>query len=223
MEHRQAIPSPTGITVFGSSLLRVLPDIALLNLAAHGLHEAPAEAFALVRSKAEAVTSFLRGAAVAEVACSRVTLKQEFRYTAGEQRFVGYLARVGFQILLRDLEQVEDVLVGAISAGANEVVSVELQTSALREHRIDARKRAVHSAREKALAYCDAANTTLGAVIHIEDVNPEILTGVHEGHVHRQVSPEDAGGFGAFDPGAISVGAAVMVVYALSDPDRVSR
>lgn len=215
MDHQQAVPAPCGVSVFGSSMIRVAPDVAVLNIAAVSLQKQPEAAFAEARGSAESVRVFLQRAGVPDVASSRITLKQEFRYTGGEQRFEGYLARVGFQILLRDLDRIEEILLGAVKAGATEIVHVDLQTTQLRELRIEARKRAVAAAREKAQAYCEAANVSLGRVLHIEDVNPDILTGVRDGHVHRQVSAEDTGTLRAFDPGAIPIGAAVQVVYAV--------
>jgi len=54
-------------------------------------------------------------------------------------------------------------------------------------------------------------------VFAIEDVNPESLTGRSEGHTYREPAPvDDAGEPGAIDPGAIAVGAAVNVVYAIA-------
>jgi hypothetical protein len=52
-----------------------------------------------------------------------------------------------------------------------------------------------------------------GAVLSIEDVNPESLRGYGEGHVAREPSVDDSGESGAMDPGAITVGAAVKVLY----------
>ena len=216
MDYRQAVPSPRGVSVFGSALIRVVPDVAVLQLAANGLDEQPESAFSQVRSKVDAVHAFLRQADAREVASSRVTLRQEFRFIDGRPQPIGYRARVAFQIKLRDLQQVELILVGAVGAGANEVVAVDFQTTALRAHRLEARKRAVLAAHEKASAYCEAANASVGAVLHIEDVNPDVLTGVREGHVHHQMPVDDGDAHGIFDPGAITVGAAVIVVYSLA-------
>lgn len=216
MDMQQAIPSPTGISVFGSSLLRVAPDMAVINLAAHALDDAPANAFAQVRAQAAAVSQFLRTADVTDVASSHVTLKQEFRFTGGEHSFMGHLARIGFQILVRDLDKVEAVLTGAVAAGANEVVSLTFQTSELQTHRAEARRRAVHAARAKALVYCEAANVGLGQVMHIEDVNPDRLAGMPYAHAQPEIPVDDDGRVGAFDPGAVSVRAAVFVVYAFA-------
>lgn len=218
MNVSQAIPSPGGVSVFGSSMVRVEPDLASILCGVVALHEKPIEAFAEVRAAAQAVRAFLQRARLSDVASSRITLKQEFRYVQGEQRPMGYLARVGFHVLLRELDRIEEILVGLVEAGASEIGGVDLQTTQLKDLRVEARRRALEAAREKALVYCAAAGVGLGPPIHIEDLNPEILLGVRDGHVLHLAPADDVGAARAFDPGGISVGAAVQVVFALSAP-----
>jgi uncharacterized protein YggE len=94
----------------------------------------------------------------------------------------------------------------------------------LKQLRAEARRRAVSAAREKAELYRTAAGVSLGGVLAIEDVNPELLSGRSEGHTYREPHPvEDAGEPGAIDPGAISVSAAVYVVYALNGGAGATR
>jgi uncharacterized protein YggE len=116
------------------------------------------------------------------------------------------------------MDRVDSVLTGLIAAGANELVSVTFQTTRLKELRADARRRAVAAAREKAELYSNAAGVTLGTVLAIEDVNPELLSGRSEGHTYREPAPvDDAGEPGAIDPGAITIAAAVNILFALVD------
>ena len=143
-----------------------------------------------------------------------MTLSQEFRYTSGENKFVGYQAKIEFNVVLREMDKIDAVLSGLIAAGANTLASVTFQTTRLKELRADARRRAVEAALEKAELYCAAAGVAVGPVLVIEDVNPELLSGRNEGHTYREAAAmDDSGEPGAIDPGAISVGAAVNVVY----------
>jgi uncharacterized protein len=220
MSIEQAIPHPSGISVFGSSMVRVEPDVASLSFAVVALKPTPTEAFAEVRAGADAVRAFLLRAQITDVASSRITLEQELRYLNGEQRFVGYLARVSFHVILRELERIEEVLVGVVAAGASEISRTDLQTTRLKEARAKARRRAVEAAREKALVYCLAAGMKLGMPLHIEDINPDILHGAHEGHAASKAPSatpsEDVGTPRAFDPGWIMINAAVQIVYSFS-------
>jgi hypothetical protein len=210
MYQEQLIQNPFGITVFGSSLIKVEPDIVSLSFAVSRIHQHPKDAFQDVRSSSQSVRKCLEQAKVDEVNTSRVSISQTFRYISGEQKFLGYTAKVAFNVLLRKLDQMEDLLSGIVDAGANEIESVEFQTTKLKELRADARRQAIGAAREKAENYCNAAGVTLGKVIHIEDVNPDNLRG-RESHAEMGIASQ----LQAFDPGNITIGAAVIVAFKL--------
>jgi uncharacterized protein YggE len=207
----RSIPS---VRVFGSAVVRVAPDTASIVVAVSRIEQKPEVAFAKAREASQAVNTYLHNAGVNDFGSSRVTLSQEFRYTNGENRFVGYQAKIGFNVVLREMDKVDALLSGLIAAGANDLTSVTFQTTRLRDIRADARRRAVAAAREKAELYCEAAGVVVGRVLAIEDVNPESLSGRSEGHTYREPEAiDDSGEPGAIDPGAITVGAAVNVVY----------
>jgi uncharacterized protein YggE len=214
MNVTQAIQNPLGVTVFGSAVLRVEPDIASLNFTVSRLEQHPKDAFTATRKAVQKVRDYLAHAGIEDVGSSRINLSQSFRYVEGENTFLGYQAEVSFHLLLTDLERMEEVLSGVVDAGANKINAVNFQTTRLKELRAEARRRAVAAAREKAEIYCEAAGVTLGNVQHIEDVNPEQLRG-REGHVVREIAPDDDGPLKAFDPGSIVVGGAVMVAFAI--------
>jgi uncharacterized protein YggE len=207
-----SIQRPYGVSVFGSSVIRVEPDVASLEFAVSRLKQRPKDGFREAGEAAQSVRTYLARAEVGDVGSSRITLSQSFRYTGGEQHFVGYTAKVSFHVLLYYLDRMEEILLGVIDAGANEIHSVDFQTRRLKEIRKEARQRSVEAAREKAEILCRTAGVSLGPVIHIEDVNPDRLWG-REGHVTRETQPDDEGPLRAFDPGSIVVRAAVMVAF----------
>jgi|SRR5262245_5992514 len=206
-----------GVKVFGSAVVRVAPDTASIDVAVSRIEKKPDAAFSKAREGAHAVTAYLHEAGVRDFGSSNVTLSQEFRYVNGEDKFVGYQAKVEFNVVLHDKDKVDAVLSGLIAAGANILDSVTFQTTRLKELRADARRRAVAAARAKAELYCAAAGIAVGRVLAIEDVNPELLTGRSEGHTDREAAPvDDPGEPGAIDPGAIVVAAAVNIVYRIA-------
>jgi uncharacterized protein YggE len=218
-DNSQAIENPTGVTVFGSALLRVPPDVGSLVFAVVRTTKEPREAFAAAREGAAAVAKVLKAADVTDVRSSRVTLEQAFTYTGGEQRFVGYRARIGFSVHLRELDRMEEVIAAVVDAGANQIDSIDFETTRLRELRAEARALAVRSAREKAQLYAKSAGITLGAVVHIEDVNPDVLTGRREGHATVRMDAEETAA-GPIDPGAIAIGGAVRMCFAILADER---
>jgi uncharacterized protein YggE len=83
---RQAVTNPFGITVFGSSISRVPPDIASIKAAVSVLEQKPGDAFAASKKGARAVQEFLRKQNVAEFGTSRVTLTRTLKLVNGVQR-----------------------------------------------------------------------------------------------------------------------------------------
>ena len=64
-----------------------------------------------------------------------------------------------------------------------------------------------------------AAKMGLGNVVHIEDVNPDMLMNGNDGRVIRQVERDDTDGTQAFDRGSITIGATVLVSFTISDEE----
>ncbi|MBA3531855.1 MAG: SIMPL domain-containing protein [Ardenticatenales bacterium] len=212
-----SISNPYGISVFGSAVIRVTPDVVALDFSVSRLEQKPKDAFKKTHEATQQIRSYLSRAQVGDVGSSHITLSKTTRHINGEYRFLGYTARVAFQILLRKLDQMEEILAGVIDAGANEVDAVRFDTTHLKEIRAEARRQAVTAAREKAENYCKAAGVSLGEILHIEDVNPESLRG-HMSHVQIEAQLDDDDTPRAFDPGSIVVTAAVNLAFSLVQP-----
>jgi uncharacterized protein YggE len=211
MEHK----SQPGVKVFGSAVLRVEPDVASLQFAVSRQAKQPKDAFRETHQAVRGIRAYLSHVGAGDVAASRINLSRTWEHVSGRQQFTGYAARVSFNVLLTDLDRMEEVLIGVVDQGANEIGSVEFRTTRLKEHRAEARRRAVAAAREKAENYCRAAGISLGPVLSLEDVNPNVLYGSGEGHTSREESSDDAGADRALSPGSIVVGAAVSLVFAI--------
>lgn len=211
---QQAITNPFGITVFGSSISRVPPDIASIRAAVSVLEQKPADAFSASKTSARSVQEFLRKQNVAEFGTSRVALTRTLKFANGVQQFAGYQARITFSILLKDLDRVDELAEGLVSAGANEIERIVFEKTKLKEIRAEARRMAVSAALDKAQNYCAAGGVELGRILHIEDVNPLSLRAEMARGAHMGINVnEDDGDVGAFDPSLIEVAAEVFVCY----------
>lgn len=214
---QQAITNPFGITVFGSSISRVPPDIASIRAVVSVLEDKPAKAFSESKGKARAVHEFLRKQKVAEFGTSRVALTRTVKFVDGRQQFAGYQARITFSVVLKELDRVDELAEGLVSVGANELESIAFETTKVKEVRAQARRMAMAAALEKAQNYCSAGAVELGRILHIEDVNPMLLAAERPrgGHAAQINIDEYDGDIRAFDPSLIDVSAAVFVSYEL--------
>jgi uncharacterized protein len=217
----QEISNPFGITVFGSATVRVEPDVAVLNFSVYETRPTPKEAFEAIRESAQKVQSFLAQAHIKDGGSSRISLSESFTYRDGTNHFNGYQTWVQFRVILYDLNQVENILVGIMDAGVNKITEVDFQTTRLKEIRAEARRQAIAAAREKAEIYCLAAGVQLGNVIHIEDINPQAFERqgtMARGHGQAtQDIVDDVNASKAFDPDSIVVAGTVRVAYKIQD------
>ncbi len=214
----QSISRAQGVNAFGSCLLRATPDHVSVRFAVNRIAVHPRDAFEVTRVAAHAVRACVRalGIAEADVAASDTSLSEAFEGDYQHRKKVGYQGSVRFHVILRDLATLEPLLSGVVDAGADTITSVHAKTSRLKELRREARARAVRSARAKAEELAVAAGATLGAVLHLEDVNPEDLSRrSHAPDIDLTEHDQDGVAPTAHDPGSITIAAAVMGCFAL--------
>lgn len=110
---------------------------------------------------------------------------------AGTSEAVGEVRRV-----IRELDAVQRLLVDVVAAGANEIQGVSFDVIDKPALRAGARREAVATARRKAQLYAEAAGVRLGALVYIDDVDPEKLgEGGYRSHssANAEASAEDLG------------------------------
>ena len=169
---RQADVPPTGsITVSGSSAIRVQPDRVVVGFGIENFAETPSAARDTSASHAREVIAALKGLNIAEkdIATAGFSLHPEYNDWSTHRQIVGYWARNTIVVTLRDVAQLELVLVKALEAGANAVDGIEFSVTNLRELRDQARAQAVQAAMEKAAAMASVAKMSIGDVTNIEE------------------------------------------------------
>ena len=213
---QQAISNPLGVTVFGSAVMRVEPDVVALQFAVVQFKSTPREAFDATRADARKVQSYLQQAGINDVKSSRIHLHERTSHGYSGPRPEGYEAELTYSVLLGDVNRMEEILVGVVEAGANRINRAGFETTQRKRIRQEARQQAIFAAREKAELYCNAAGTELGQVLHIEDLNPLRMGEEYMGHGGvRQAAPDYDDAPSALNPGSIEVYATVMVSYAI--------
>jgi uncharacterized protein YggE len=212
MESRQGITAPLGITVYGSAISKEVPDTAVIRCAVSITEQAAQDAFLNARNAAKLAQKFLQTIDVKDYGASRATLLQQNRFINGEQKFIGYQAKVSMRIELKDLDGIDEIVTGLVEAGVNEIQSITFETTRLEAIQSEARAMAIADAKEKATEYCKSAGVALGPLLHIEDANPQLL-GPEFIHRGGGVAAGAGGGAGALDPSKINVSERVLVAF----------
>ncbi|MEZ5659815.1 MAG: SIMPL domain-containing protein [Burkholderiaceae bacterium] len=178
----RAEPVTPAIDVTGKGAVALAPDMALLDLRIE--REAPTARAAVSEANQAmaAVIAQLRAAGVAErdLQTNGFALEPRIDYTddAGRPRAprtVGYLARQGLTVRVRELARVGELLDQSISLGVNRGGSVRFinddPSDALRR----ARAAAMTDARERAQTMIEALGLRLGEVLSIREVDEPLM------------------------------------------------
>ncbi len=212
----QAITHPTGVTVFGSYLIKKDPDRALVHFRVSKTRDSARDAFAAAREAAEATRMVLEPyrKAGADVRMSSLTLRTLHDSYRKGAIITGQCAVIQFSVALAEIDVLESVLTQVVEAGADIIDSVDFHTTGMKDVRAQARRGAFQAAQAKASLYAEAAGVQLGRVMHIEDVNPRVLRRGH-GEDLDVSNFEGDGEAPKTGPGAITVAAAVQATFAL--------
>lgn len=159
------------ISVSGSSAIRVQPDRVVVAFGIETFGDTPGAARDLNAGRSRQVMASLRALGIADkdIATASFTLQPEYDDWSSRRKIVGYWARNTIVVTLRDVAQLESVLVAGLEAGANAVDGIEFSVTNLRELRDQARAQAVQAAMEKAAAMAGVANLALGDVTNINE------------------------------------------------------
>ncbi|SFO59557.1 SIMPL domain-containing protein [Actinomadura madurae] len=209
----QMVERPWGVTAYGAASVKAAPDLVRARFKVIRVEQTPSDAFAVASDAVQAVRRALRGHGVADGAVerSRLGLKSSWSY-GSERKFLGYECQAAFSVESADLDDVQGLLVDLVAAGANEIEAVEFDVTGKGDLRAEARREAVTAARRKAELYAEAAGVRIGAVIHIDDVDPE-GAGFERYRGHGSggaASPQDLA------PGHVVVSAAVILGFSIA-------
>lgn len=158
------------VTVSGAAVINVTPDRALIQLGVQTNGQTPdgtqTANFLAMQRVMNSIKSL--GVDAKDIATDYYIVYPV--YDDYNSLYIkGYRLSNTLSITLRDISLVDDVIIEALKAGANEVQQVQFYSSELRKYRDQARQLAVIAATEKAQALADAAGTSTGCVISIDE------------------------------------------------------
>ena len=217
------------VTVTGDAEVRVVPDEVVVTLGVGtkdvALDVAKSENDAIVQR----VLKLAQDYAIDDdhIQTDYIGINPTYDYSGyGPERLTGYSVDKNIVVTLGDLSKFEDLLSGALEAGANYVHDVQFQTTELRKYRDQARALAIQAAREKAEALAGELDQGLGEPTNIVEEENAWLSWYgygwgsrYYGGMSQNVMVEEGSGYLAegatVAPGQITVKARVTVTFAL--------
>ncbi|MFF4893538.1 SIMPL domain-containing protein [Micromonospora chersina] len=210
----QLIERPWGVTAYGAASVKSMPDMVRARFRVVRVEQKPSDAFATAAEAVRAVRQALRNYDIPDSAVerSRLDLKSSWSGYGPDRVFLGYQCQASFAMESGRLDVVQQLLDDVVAAGANEIEAVDFDVTTKAEMRAEARRQAVAAARRKAELYAEAAGVRLGAVVHIDDVDPENVG-------HERYRGHGSGGEASAQdlaPGHVVVSAAVILGFSIT-------
>ena len=144
-----------------------------------------------------------------------------YHYGDRERIFQGYQISQNLNVKVRDISIFENVISGALEAGANSVNGINFKSSEKQTHLEDARAMALDAARKKARAMANQLGQEIGRPLAIvEGAQPEFPVPMPYARSYANADMTSAGGAGSSETiaaGLITLTANVSVTFELVD------
>lgn len=171
---------PLVVTEEGKST--VVPDIALVSLGIEGNGVTLKEVQSTVDKKSKDLVAELKKQGVEEkdIKTTSYNVYPSYDYQVTPNKITGYRVSINYQVKIRNLDKINDVLVAATASGANQVggISFDLSDEIRQKATETAREEAVTKAKQKAQGLAKAAGISLGKIINISESEGNPITPV---------------------------------------------
>ena len=204
------------ITVTGEAEVKIEPDRIFLTI------EAESSNRELVKAK-EQTDEIVRGALAMlkkngvdpkDVQTGRVSISPRYEYVDNRQKFAGYTATNGLNIMLKDLSRFDALYGDLLESGVNNVSSIRFSSSKQKEYEEQARLEAIKDAKQKAESMAAVLGERVGRPQSIQaQLAPEYPTPMR----YAMAADMKGGAQPTIAPGEISIRASVAVAFELED------
>jgi len=214
---QDACSKPRLISVTGTAEINLPPDEVTLTLGIETLDRDLAVTKSKHDGRSKKVISAALAAGVESKDISTTTLSITPEYSEEKvPRFLGYEVSQTIEITLKDLPKYETLITKFIEAGVNRVRDIDFHLGAPQKIREQARAKALHAAKEKAVAMAAELGQTVGKPWEISEVNPtwgglNLQSNAVSGYAPPRTNDSDS----TVAPGEVSIRASVYVSFLL--------
>ena len=168
------VPAPRTLSVNGSAVANLTPDIAHISIGVHTENADSKEAVSANNSESQKVVDALKSMGVdpKDILTSNFSISPQDVYGPdGQKTGTTFMVDNTVVVTLRDLGKIGDLLNTAVAAGANSIYGIQFDVADKTSVLSSARKTAVDNAHAQAEELAQAAGVTLGQVQSISFYN----------------------------------------------------
>ena len=160
------------VSFSGEGKVSAVPDIAIISASIVTQATDSKSAQDQNSAKSKTVTDFLKKSGIADkdIKTTDYNVYPQYRYpTSGVPSVSGYQVTQGYEIKVRDLAKISDLLDGLVSAGANQVNNLGMQVENSEELQDEAREKAIEDAKKKAERLEGQVGIRLGHIVNFSE------------------------------------------------------
>lgn len=202
------------VSVVGEATVTVVPDQVVIRARVEHTGDSAQE----VKSQNDQVIGELLkyldefGIPTENVKTEYLRLRKEQNYNTKEEY---YAANQALSILVEDIDAYEELMGGLLDKGLNRIDGISFETSQEDELQIEARKKAVLDAREKAQQYADALGQGIGPAIEIRESGSSGPQPILRASAMIQTESYDSSSGPQIAPGELEINARINVSFLL--------
>ncbi len=207
-------PFQRTITVSGTGLVTLTPDIAYINIGVQTQDASATVAMTQNNTSAQAVIAVLKAAGVADkdIQTTNFSIYPQQQYdTNGKMTGIIYMVQNTVYVTVRDLNTLGSLLDSSVTAGANSINSITFDVADKTAALSQARLAAVAEAHKQAVELTGASGVSLGDVqtISYYDSTPPVAV------QYDRAAMSVAGNSVPVQAGSMQITTTVTIVYAL--------
>jgi uncharacterized protein YggE len=218
--HAQGDATARTITVVGEGTVRIQPDVARANFGVEVVSNSVREALDENKTTMDAVLATLKEMGIEErdIQTTGFTIYADRYGPTGPlpPDQVNYRVSNNVTVVIRDLENLGDVVDAAVEAGANNIYGIQFQVDDPSPLESEARASAIADAQAKAQELAELTGVSVGPVVSVSEV---IASGGYVASNFAQAARGDLGGGGAtpISPGELELIMQLQVTYAIAE------
>lgn len=161
------------LIVEGQGKVTVVPDVAKVFLGIEESGRSLAAVQKSVNQKSKSLLDSLKKLGIGEkdIQTTSYNVFPDYDYESRPQRIIGYRVNITYEVVVKDFDKINDVVVRATETGANVVGNIffDVNEETKKKKLDEAREEAVKEAKDKAQSLARAAGVSLGKILNISE------------------------------------------------------
>ncbi|PRX40942.1 SIMPL domain-containing protein [Salegentibacter salegens] len=203
----------TGIHVTGEGIVKVAPDKVTIKSQIEHEGQSATSVKSQNDEVVDKVIKYLKSEGIAEKNINTNYINLNKRYNYNDKTYT-YVANQAISITLEDISKYESIMKGLLENGLNGINGIEFESSNIEKHKVEARRKAVLNAKEKAEALAEPLGQTVGKAFMISEGSSNNYQPVY-GSMRIKGSADEASNQETIAPGEMEISIDVNVAFQL--------